>query len=144
MTVFSKSINQETREDAIQLLTSQKLPTSDLPTSLNDFFVAKEGDQLIGLIGLEKYHENGLLRSMVVHPDFRNKNIASRLVQKIEELAKAESLRAVYLLTETAEKYFERKGYVKVDRSEVPSGIKSSSEFSNVCPVSAVVMMKKI
>lgn len=144
MTVISKGINDETRDDVIQLLSSQKLPVSDLPFTLNDFFIAKDGDQLVGIIGLEKYNENGLLRSLVVHPDYRNKNIASQLVQKIEEAAQAKNLRAVYLLTETAEKYFEKKGYIKVERANVPEGIKSSSEFSNVCPVSAAVMIKNI
>jgi amino-acid N-acetyltransferase len=144
MIVISKGINNQTRADAIQLLTSHKLPTSDLPPSLDDFFIAREGDQLVGIIGLEKYDENGLLRSMVVHPDYRNRNIASQLVQKIEEMAKAESLNAVYLLTETAEKYFEKKGYEKVERADVSDGIKSSSEFNNLCPVSAAVMRKKI
>jgi len=144
MIIISKGINQETREEAIQLLSSQKLPISDLPPALHDFFIAKDDDQLVGVIGLEKYNENGLLRSMVVHPDYRNRNIASQLVKEIEEMAKEKLLNTVYLLTETADQYFARKGYIKVERNTVPEGIKSSSEFSNVCPASAAVMMKKI
>ncbi len=143
MTVIYRGLNHREREEAIDLLASQKLPTADLPLSLNNFFYVKDGDRLVALIGLEKYNVHGLLRSMVVHPAYRNKNIASLLVQKIEETAIQENLKSVFLLTETASVYFEKKGYVKVDREKVPFEIKSSSEFSNVCPVSAAVMMKK-
>ncbi len=144
MTEIYRGLNRSERAEAMDLLASHKLPTSDLPLSLDDFFYVKDGDQLVALIGLEKYNGHGLLRSMVVHPAYRNKNIASLLVQKIEETAIQENLKSVFLLTETASAYFEKKGYIKVEREKVPVEIKSSSEFSNVCPVTAAVLMKKL
>jgi amino-acid N-acetyltransferase len=47
-------------------------------------------------------------------------------------------------LTETADKYFNKKGYRAIAREQVPEQIKASSEFNHVCPVSAVVMKKGI
>lgn len=96
------------------------------------------------MIGLEHYDGAGLLRSMVVHPAYRNRQIAERLVQQLEETASFSGITALYLLTETAEKYFSRKGYQTITRSEVPPLLMQSSEFSHVCPASATVMKKEL
>lgn len=132
------------RSELIQLLESQKLPFEDLPTGLNNFYAAVEDDQVVGLIGMELYGSYGLLRSMVVHPEFRNRQIAENLVRQIEEKAASAGIVSMFLLTETAENYFSRKGYEKISREEVPADVKSSSEFSHVCPVSATVMKKHL
>jgi len=131
------------RAEIIALLLSQQLPVEDLPLQLHDFFVAQEDGKVIGLIGMEHYGDYGLLRSMVVHPDFRNKQIAADLVQTLEQRAKAAGIKALYLLTETAAGYFSKKGFSTVQREAVPDAIKISSEFSHVCPVSATVMAKQ-
>lgn len=135
---------EQYRAAIVSLLQSQKLPTEDLPAVLDNFLIVTEEDNLVGLIGLERYGHYGLLRSMVVHPDYRNRQIAERLVQQLEETAKASGIATMYLLTETAEKYFCRKGYNTIHRSEVPSMLMQSSEFSHVCPASATVMKKKL
>ena len=46
---------------------------------------------------------------------------------------------AVYLTT-TAEGYFARHGFGAIDRATVPPAIRSSAEFSTLCPTTAVVM----
>ena len=132
------------REAIITLLQSQGLPSGDLPQPLQDFYVALEEEKVIGLIGMERYGSFGLLRSMVVHPDYRNRHIAERLVQLLEEKAKASGTHHMYLLTETAEAYFGRKGYSTISREDVPAEVQASSEFSHVCPASATVMKKNL
>lgn len=141
------TIQKATREDRaalVSLLQSQKLPTEDLPAVPEDFFIATEEDKLVGLIGLERYGTHGLLRSLVVHPDYRNRQIAERLVEHLEETATASGITSLYLLTQTAEKYFRRKGYQTITRSNVPPALVQSSEFSHVCPASATVMEKAL
>jgi len=130
------------RQSIISLLQSEKLPVEDLPASLNNFFVALDNSHLIGVIGLEKYNNCGLLRSMVVNKKHRSKNIASQLVQQLEDYATTVGIDCMYLLTESASQYFERKGYERITRDEVPKELQASSEFSHVCPVSAIVMKK--
>ena len=132
------------RAEIIALLQSQQLPVEDLPSQLSDFFVAQEDGKVIGLIGMEQYGEYGLLRSMVVHPDFRNQQIAAALVDTLEQRATATGIKALYLLTETAAAYFSKKGFSTVQRDVVPDAVKVSTEFSHVCPVSATVMVKQI
>jgi amino-acid N-acetyltransferase len=136
--------NDAQRELIIALLQSENLPVEDLPASLNIFFVATENTRVIGAIGLEKYENCGLLRSMVVSKEFRNKSIASKLVQQLESFATEAGIDCMYLLTETASAYFKKKGYEQISRDEVPKPIHASSEFSHVCPVSAIVMKKQL
>jgi len=132
------------REDIITLLSSEKLPAGDLPATLENFLMAVQDDELIGVIGLEIYGNYSLLRSLVVKPAFRNQNIAGKLIAQIETLAVSKGLKAIFLLTETATDYFARKGYEKISRNDVPEEVQQSSEFSHVCPQSAIVMKKDI
>lgn len=135
---------EKIRSEVISLLQTNNLPTGDLALSLDEFYTATDEGKLIGVIGMERFGRFGLLRSMVVHADYRNKHIAEALVTKLEEHAKASGITDMYLLTETADKYFSRKGYSAIAREEVPAVVKASSEFSHVCPVSATVMKKHL
>jgi amino-acid N-acetyltransferase len=132
----------QSRTAITDLLQSQHLPAADLPVELTGFYTATDNDTVVGLIGMERYGRYGLLRSMVVHPDYRNRQIAAQLVNRLEEQAAAAGVAAIFLLTETADDYFSRKGYESITRDHVPEEIKQSSEFNHVCPVSARVMRK--
>jgi len=132
------------RVQVTRLLMEEKLAVEDLPSSLSNFVVSGDNGEITGIAGFEVYSPYGLLRSVAVKPSHRNKNIAGALVHSIEAAAKAKGLTEMYLLTETASGYFAKKGYGAVSREEVPEAIKQSSEFSHVCPVSAVVMKKAL
>jgi amino-acid N-acetyltransferase len=132
------------RKEIIALLASENLPTVDLPENLEDFFVAIDSDEVVGVAGLEKYTQSGLLRSVAVKAKYRNQGIAKKLIKIIGELAVSHGLRELLLLTETAPDYFNRFGFTKIVRSEVPAEIQQSSEFSHVCPQSAFVMKKTL
>ncbi len=136
--------SEKNRADIIRLLTENRLPVADLPARLDDFIIVKEQDRLIALVGLERYGSCGLLRSLVVDAAWRNKQIAGLLVRQLEQAAGNTGIRTMYLLTETAEKYFGRAGYSIIRREEVPDELRKSSEFSHVCPKSAVVMKKEL
>ena len=132
------------RPQIVSLLEKDKLPKDDLPSVLENFFVAKSDNKIIGAIGLEQYEKSGLLRSMVVDQQHRNKRIASQLVQVLEEHAVTLGIDEIFLLTETAANYFNRKGYQQIAREVVPMNIQLSSEFSTICPVTSTVMKKSI
>ena len=138
--IIEQAKNQ--RDDIAAILSAQKLPVEDLPEVLDNFLLAKESDQLIGVLGLEIYGAYGLLRSLAVIPEYRNKGIASKLIERLESLAALTGLTELYLLTETAPEYFAAKSFQKITRDEVPDEVKQSSEFSHICPVSAIVMKK--
>ena len=139
-----KESNSGNRQSIVTLLQSEKLPVEDLPADLDNFFIALDYNNVVGAVGLEKYNNCGLLRSLVVNKDYRNEKIAGKLVTQLEERAKDLDVDCIYLLTETAPGYFTKKGYEKIKRGEVPADLQCSSEFSHVCPRSAIVMKKYI
>jgi amino-acid N-acetyltransferase len=132
------------RDNVVALLTTEKLPAEDLPATLENFLAAIQNDEVIGVAGLEIYSDYGLLRSLVVQPKYRSEGIACKLLGQIEALAGSKGLKSLFLMTETAARYFDRKGYSRITRSDVPAEVQRSSEFSHVCPQSAIVMIKSL
>jgi amino-acid N-acetyltransferase len=136
--------NSKNREAIVSLLQSEGLPVEDLSQELRHFFIATDSRYVIGAIGLETYERNGLLRSLVVKPEYRKMKIAASLVSELEKLAKTLGLQNIYLLTETAQDYFSKKGYETIARDLAPETLKQSTEFSHVCPGSAILMKKTL
>jgi amino-acid N-acetyltransferase len=128
-----------------RLLAECELPGEDItPAHLQHFLVMRDGPHLAGVIGLEEFGPVALLRSLAVPARWRGRGIASQLAQKAEEHAWSRGVEAVYLLTTTAEGFFARRGYDKVDRDAVPGAIKETVEFQSLCPASAVCMVRHL
>lgn len=99
---------------------------------------------MIAVIGLEVLRPLALLRSLAIDPLFRNRGLGSQLTQQAEKYAGSLKIQALYLLTTTAEGFFAKRGYKKVLREAVPDQIQSTAEFRNLCPATAVCMVKFI
>ena len=136
--------NSEYRAALISLLQSERLPVEDLPQDLSNFYMAIDNGSIVGAIGLEIYDRSGLLRSLVVKPEYRKMKIATSLVDELEKQARTFGINEIYLLTETARNYFSKIGYEETGRDEAPASLKESSEFSHVCPSTAIFMRKKV
>jgi amino-acid N-acetyltransferase len=67
--------NPKYRAALISLLQSEELPVEDLPQELSDLYMATDNGYIVGAIGLETYDRSGLLRSLVVKPEYRNKKL---------------------------------------------------------------------
>jgi amino-acid N-acetyltransferase len=132
------------KESVINLLSVNKLPTTDLPGNLADFYVYLDEDTVKGVVGLEVYGNYGLLRSLAVDPSARSNGLAASLLTWIEETASAKGLEDIYLLTETAVDYFDKHGYEHIARMDVPEEIKLSSQFMGICPETATAMKKTL
>ncbi|MBC7827459.1 MAG: GNAT family N-acetyltransferase [Chitinophagaceae bacterium] len=130
-------------EAVVKLLQSENLPAEDIPTGLCHFFVIEHNGNIVSVAGIEVYGQEGLLRSMVVDKHYRNQSLATTLLNKILGHAIDQGIARIYLITTTAEKYFAAKGFSVVHRTEVPSSISSSQEFSKLCPSTAIVMTRK-
>jgi amino-acid N-acetyltransferase len=122
------------------LLRDLELPTDGFAEWLDQFWVAEHQGRLVGVAGMERYGDSGLLRSVAVAPEWRDSGIGRTLVDRVLEEGRAAGIRDVYLLTTTAEHYFPRLGFACVDRETVPTGLHASAEFRGACPASAVVM----
>ena len=137
--------NEQYKREIISLLMDNKLPVSDLNSSKTQFIISIENDNVIGCIGIEPYEKDGLLRSLAVHPDYRNLGIGTQLLQRLLAYCRQLGIENVHLLTTTAEKYFLSKGFLNANRDEAPESIKKTLEFSTICPsTSAYMILKKI
>ena len=124
-----------------QFLKVNKLSAFDLKLE-ESFFISynDEAGELVGSGGLEFYGNSALLRSVAVNEKFRGKSLGEKILNEIISKAKNSKIKDLYLLTETAHDYFLKKGFQDVPREKVPDVIKQSSEFAEVCPMSAIVM----
>jgi hypothetical protein len=66
------------------------------------------------------------------------------LVKRAERHAQEQGARRIYPLTTSAADFFAHLGYKRVDRQEVPESIRATSEFSALCPVGSVLMLKEV
>lgn len=126
------------------LLESEKLPTADLRKDMADFFLAVIDGKPVGSIGLDKYGSDALLRSMAVERSQRSKGIASALVSQLESHSRSLNVSTLYLVTNTAENYFYRKGFVPINRDQLPSTVAASAELTGLCPATATIMRKSL
>ena len=122
------------------LLRRSDLPLDGVRESLTSFVVAERDGKLVGVAGLEQCGADGLLRSAAVDPEWRGRGLGRTLVERVIFNAQSLGLRALYLLTTTAEKYFPTFGFRETTRDAVPAGVQATAEFTGACPSSATVM----
>ncbi|MEX2180365.1 MAG: arsenic resistance N-acetyltransferase ArsN2 [Gemmatimonadaceae bacterium] len=127
-----------------QLLTASDLPLAGVKECLENFVVAESAGELVGVAGLEICCDDALLRSVAVHPEWRSKGVGRAVVSRAIAEAESRGLRALYLLTTTAEHYFPTFGFQKIAREAVPADVRATEEFTTACPASATVMERRL
>ena len=129
----------------VALLEAEGLPVSDLTAShLEHFFFTGSYGAPNAIIGLELYGPDALVRSLVVGSAARTQGVGTALVLHAEEYAAAHQVRTLYLLTNTAERYFEHRGYRRIDRIAAPPAIQFTGEFASLCPARSAFMIKRL
>src|SRR6185312_925848 len=101
------------------LLEQAQLPSADLcANSLAHFLVARvEGAGVaIAAVGIEAHAPSGLLRSLVVAGTRRDLGLGTALLEAIEARARALGIEGLVLLTTSAEPFFARHGYARMER----------------------------
>ena len=111
---------------------------------LRNFILARKGGRIVGAVGLEITGNSGVVRSLCVMKNHRSQGIGKKLAVYIEKYAKSRGIEALYLLTLTAKDFFSKMGYSQINRNSVPKGIKKIPEFKNLCPDTAVCMLKQL
>lgn len=103
------------------------------------FWTAKQDGAIIGSIGLKRLDEqSGVLKKMFVHRDFRGKDlrIAQQLYETLLHFARTHHVRTIWLDTPSiataAHRFYERNGFVEVDKSSLPNGYRIPVEDSKI------------
>jgi amino-acid N-acetyltransferase len=125
----------------LTLLREAALPP---PESFTHFFGCGERELPQGVVGLEIYGNDALLRSLAVDPAARGRGCAGALIAQAEQYAQQRGVRRIYLLTTSAADFFARLGYKRLERDEAPGAIRATSEFAALCPVDSVLMTKEV
>jgi amino-acid N-acetyltransferase len=126
------------------LLGGLSLPLDGVREWIRHFWVGESGGRLVGVAGIEVYHDGALLRSVAVDPGWRSSGLGRALVDQAMASARAAGATEIFLLTTTAEGYFPRLGFETTSRDRVPAGVQASVEFQDACPASAVVMRRAL
>jgi amino-acid N-acetyltransferase len=84
------------------LLAAADLPLDGAARALTLGVVARDDADVVAAAAIERFGAAGLLRSVVVSRDRRGTGLGRRIVGEAEALARAEGIRELFLLTETA------------------------------------------
>lgn len=141
--VLKKALTRKERQAVISLLQQQNLPVADIGED-KLLYLLMDGEQVIGTAGLEIFEGCALLRSVSIIKEEQGRGLGRLINEWIENQAKEKGIRCMYLLTTTAKNFFTKQGYLSIARDEAPDVIKQTTEFSSLCPSSAVVMKKNI
>lgn len=128
-----------------EILENAALPFSDIGTShLPDFLVVEKGGAIVGCVGIERYGPDALLRSLAVDASRQGTGQGRHLVEAIEAHARESGIAHLFLLTTSASGFFEDHGYREIARDAAPEALRHSTQFSKMCPASAVCMEKDL
>jgi amino-acid N-acetyltransferase len=127
------------------LLRVSGLPADDLGShSTTTVWTASGDGDVQGIAALEQYECYGLLRSVAVAELHRDRGWGRLLTEAALAAARKAELAAVYLLTENAADYFFGLGFVAIGRDAVPPVIRQSREFAELCPETAIAMVREL
>jgi len=143
-TVTLRPVDEAGIEYVERLLRENDLPAEDIRSKPDSFYVGYDGDDPVGVGGVEVYGSDGLLRSVVVEQSARGASVGTALCEALETAAAADEVETLYLLTTTAAGFFEDRGYVRIERDDAPDTIRETTEFDSLCPVTATCMRKHL
>ena len=136
--------DEETLTYVETLLERTGLPSADVRSNPDCFYVACEGGERVGVGGVENHGSAGLLRSVVVERPERGRGLGAVVCDRLEAAAAEDGVGTLYLLTTTAREFFADRGYAEIGRGEAPEVIRGTTEFADLCPATATCMRKRL
>lgn len=125
------------------LLLACELPLDGARDHVGDFVVFDDGE-ILGCAGAEIYCASALLRSLAVAAPRRRHGLGEKLFEAVLQALDRRGVCDVVLLTTTAERFFQLRGFRAVERSALPAAVRASAEFTSACPESAVAMTRRL
>ena len=138
--VYIRSASQVDMEKIAALLAQCGLATEDVAEILDTFQIALCDDRIVGCAAAERHGQSIVIRSVAVEPAYRDRGVASRLVEKLLVRARGTEARQAFLLSTAAPAYFARWGFSHIPVDKAPSELQASLEFRNAARTSALCM----
>ena len=126
------------------LLTENDLPSQDIGSKPECFYIGYDGNDRVGIGGLEVHGTDGLLRSVVIEDSARGNGYGTALCDGLKDEASAANVATLYLLTATAADFFADRGYEEIERTDAPAAIQRTAEFDDLCPTTATCLKKSL
>lgn len=128
-----------------ELLVAGNLVPAELERTNLFFFLRKDGCGVLqGVVGVELYPDIALLRSLVVHEQWRRRGIARNLLAEATEFIRQAGIDEVFLLTETVEEMMVRYGFSYLEGREIPEALLASPFLDGRCSCSCRMMRKSL
>ena len=125
--------------ELVAALEGASLPTEDLGDVGRSFFVFEDAGHTIGFGGFELYGEDMLLRSVVVLPEARGQGYGHAVTEAVLVAARDAGARRAFLLTTTAESFFEHEGFARIERASAPASILATKQAATICSTAALL-----
>ena len=126
------------------LLQNSALPFEDCNKHINSFAGVYANRLLIAVGGIECLEKSGLLRSLAVRAGYRGQGLAGLIVDYLHRDAIKKRIEALYLLTETAEGFFLKRGYSIISRDQLPAEVMQTKQYQLLCPASALALVCRL
>jgi N-acetylglutamate synthase-like GNAT family acetyltransferase len=120
-------------------LEAAQLPTEDLAEAGRTFFAFEQDGRPVGYAGFEFYGADALLRSVVVLPEMRGRGLGRAMTEEVLARAYELGARRAYLLTATAEAFFEHEGFTRIERDAAPPAILATRQAATICSTAALL-----
>jgi amino-acid N-acetyltransferase len=96
---------------------------SEIYENIRDFFVVREGDKVIACAALHVYWSDlAEVRGVAVAEEYQNQRLGAKLIEACINEARELGIPQVFCLTYRAP-FFERQGFNRVDKAELPRKI---------------------
>ncbi len=129
-------------DDVISLLIDADLNVEGVHENIGSFVIAFDGDQLVACCGAEAYQFVAVVRSLVVHPEYRRKGVGRRLVRQMLDRLSSRGLREFYVVPGAAEDFFRKRGFKPCDRDEIHPQVLASNELTTAPEYARVLRLQ--
>ncbi len=113
------------------LLHDESLPYTGVTlSSVSNFLIAKNDmNQLVAAIEVDPYDDEGMMRYLAVADDHHTSGVHELIIAAAESHAISLGLEKLYILAHAKEKFFHHRGYIEIEKSDLPDPIAQTPEF---------------
>lgn len=128
-----------------EALSEAALPVDDLAMPGRSFYRFTWQGRFIGFVGCERIDDtSALLRSLVVVPAERGKGYGKEMAEWMLGRLAEQGIEDVWMITTTATDLGLGLGFVRAARERAPEGVRTTRQFTSLCPSSATLMHKSL
>ena len=111
-----------------QMLERAKMLTDGVDWAPACYLLAFNGDEAIGVVGIEPILDAALIRSLYVAEHYRDRGIGRQLVTAARKAAHTRGARRLYLLSTEAGQFFQERGFVEAPVTELTAALKGTPQ----------------